>query len=58
MWNDHKLLAKAARSAMKALGLELFGEVPCEIVTSALVPVEIGSKIVKILRESYGVCIA
>jgi aspartate aminotransferase-like enzyme len=58
IWNNCKLLAKATRAAMKALGLELFGEVPCEIVTSALVPVDIGVKIVKILREKYGVSIA
>ncbi|GHT71342.1 serine-pyruvate aminotransferase [Endomicrobiia bacterium] len=58
MWNDNKLLAKAARSGIKALGLELFGEAPCEVVTSASVPVEIGGKIVKILREKYGVSIA
>jgi aspartate aminotransferase-like enzyme len=58
MWNDYKLLAKAARSGMKALGLEIFGEVPCEVVTSALVPEEIGGKIVKTLREKYGVSIA
>ncbi|GHT46755.1 serine-pyruvate aminotransferase [Endomicrobiia bacterium] len=58
IWNDNKLLAKAARSGMKALGLELFGEVPCEVVTSASVSVEIGGKIVKILREKYGVSIA
>jgi aspartate aminotransferase-like enzyme len=58
IWSDCKLLAKAARAAMKALGLELFGEVPCEIVTSASVPIDIGVKIVKILREKYGVSIA
>jgi len=58
IWNDCKLLAKATRAAMKALGLELFSEVPCEIVTSASVPVGIGVKIVKILREKYGVSIA
>lgn len=58
MWNEYKLLAKAARAGMKALGLELFGEVPCEVVTSALVPAEIGGKIVKTLREKYGVSIA
>ena len=58
MWNDYKLLAKAARAGMKALGLELFGEVPCEVVTSALVPEAIGGKIVKTLREKYGVSIA
>ncbi|MDR1926895.1 MAG: hypothetical protein LBQ13_04450 [Endomicrobium sp.] len=43
---------------MKALGLELFGEVPCDVVTSASVPFEIGGMIVKILREKYGVSIA
>ncbi|MDR3256649.1 MAG: alanine--glyoxylate aminotransferase family protein [Endomicrobium sp.] len=58
MWNDYKLLAKAARAGMKALRLELFGEVPCEVVTSVFVPVEIGDKIVKTLREKYGVSIA
>jgi aspartate aminotransferase-like enzyme len=58
MWNDYKLLAKAARAGMKALGLKLFGEVPCDVVTSACVPAEIGGKIVKTLREKYGVSIA
>ncbi|MDR1195648.1 MAG: alanine--glyoxylate aminotransferase family protein [Endomicrobium sp.] len=58
VWNDCKLLAKAARAGMQALGLELFGEVPCEVVTSAKVPEEIGGKIVKTLREKYGVSIA
>jgi aspartate aminotransferase-like enzyme len=58
IWNDCKLLAKATRAAMKALGLRLFGEVPCEIVTSASVPVDIGVKIVKTLKENYGVSIA
>jgi aspartate aminotransferase-like enzyme len=58
IWNDCKLLARATRAAMKALGLELFGEVPCEIVTSASVPIDIGVKIVKTLREKYGVSIA
>jgi aspartate aminotransferase-like enzyme len=58
LWNEYKLLAKAARAGMKALGLELFGEVPCEVVTSARVPEDIGGKIVKILREKYGVSIA
>jgi aspartate aminotransferase-like enzyme len=58
MWSDYKLLAKAARAGMKALGLKLFGEVPCDVVTSACVPAKIGDKIVKILREKYGVSIA
>jgi aspartate aminotransferase-like enzyme len=58
IWDDCKLLAKAARAGMEALGLELFGENPCKVVTSASVPVEIGAKIVKTLREKYGVSIA
>jgi aspartate aminotransferase-like enzyme len=58
MWHDYKLLAKAARAGMQALGLKLFGEVPCDVVTSACVPLEIGGKIVKTLREKYGVSIA
>ncbi|MDR1474550.1 MAG: alanine--glyoxylate aminotransferase family protein [Endomicrobium sp.] len=58
MWNDYKLLARATRAGMRALDLELFGEVPCDVVTSVCVPAEIGGKIVKILREKYGVSIA
>ncbi|MDR3306507.1 MAG: alanine--glyoxylate aminotransferase family protein [Endomicrobium sp.] len=58
MWNDYKLLAKAARAGMRALGFELFGEVPCDVVTSACVPAEIGGTIVKTLREKHGVSIA
>ncbi|MDR0822311.1 MAG: alanine--glyoxylate aminotransferase family protein [Endomicrobium sp.] len=58
MWNEYKILAKASRAGMKALGLELFGEIPCEVVTSAKVPEAIGGKIVKTLREKYGVSIA
>jgi aspartate aminotransferase-like enzyme len=58
LWNEYKLLAKAARAGMKALGLELFGEIPCEVVTSAKAPEGIGGKIVKTLREKYGVSIA
>jgi aspartate aminotransferase-like enzyme len=58
-WKENSLHAKAARAGMKALGLQLFGEVPCEVVTSALVPAGIdGGKIVKTLREDYGVSIA
>ncbi|MDR0799990.1 MAG: alanine--glyoxylate aminotransferase family protein [Endomicrobium sp.] len=58
IWDECRLLAKAARNGMKALGLELFSEVPCEVVTSASVPVKIGVEIVETLREKYGVSIA
>lgn len=59
VWNECSLLAKASRAGMKALGLELFGQPACEVVTSAKVPDAIdGGKIVKMLREEYGVSIA
>lgn len=59
VWKECSLLARAARAGMKALGLQLFGERPCEVVTSALSPDGIDSgKIVKLLREEYGVSIA
>jgi aspartate aminotransferase-like enzyme len=58
IWNDCKTLAKAARAGMQALGLKLFAEIPSEVLTSANVPENIGGKIVKTLREKYGVSIA
>lgn len=59
VWKESALLAKAARAGMKALGLELFGDRPCEVVTSAKVPAGVeGGKIVKLLREDYGISIA
>jgi aspartate aminotransferase-like enzyme len=59
IWKECSLLARAARAGMKALGLQLFGERPCEVVTSAKVPEGVdGGKIVKTLREEYGVSIA
>lgn len=58
IWNECSILAKAARAGMKALNLKLFADVPCDVVTSACVPGGLGVKIVKILREKYGVSIA
>ncbi|MCX5777811.1 MAG: alanine--glyoxylate aminotransferase family protein [Elusimicrobia bacterium] len=59
VWKDCSVLAKAARAGMQALGLELFGDNPCEVVTSARVPAGVeGGKIVKLLREEYGISIA
>jgi aspartate aminotransferase-like enzyme len=59
IWNECILHAKASRAGMKALGLELFAEKPCDVVTSAKVPEGVdGGKIVKKLREEYGVSIA
>ncbi len=54
-----KILAEACRSAVKALGLELFAETPCDVVTAVKVPEEIdGKALVKKLRDEYGVTIA
>ncbi len=59
VWKEASLLARAARAGMKALGLELFSDHPCEVVTSAKVPAGVdGGKIVKMLREEYGISIA
>lgn len=59
VWSGTSHLARAARAGMKALGLQIFGEVPCDVLTSALVPEGVdGGKIVKVMRETYGVSIA
>jgi aspartate aminotransferase-like enzyme len=59
IWDRHNKMAKAVREAFTALGLELFSKSPSSVVTSVKVPDGIeGGKIVKILREKYGVSIA
>jgi aspartate aminotransferase-like enzyme len=57
-WSDCKLFSKATRKGMQALELKLFAKVPSEVVTTAVVPKDLGEKIVKILRKKYGVFIA
>jgi aspartate aminotransferase-like enzyme len=55
----HTWLAMATREAVKALGLKLFAQVPCDVLTSIVVPTGIdGKAIVKRMREDYGVSIA
>jgi len=55
----YKVLAKACRSAVKALGLKLFAEVPCDVETAVKVPEGIDGKLlVKKLRDEYGITIA
>ena len=55
----HAWLANATREAVKALGLTLFAQVPCNVLTSIIVPEGIdGKAIVKRMREDYGVSIA
>jgi len=56
----HKKMADATRAAMKALGLELFAPVAgSDVVTAVKVPAGIdGEKLVKTMRDTYGVTIA
>ncbi|MCM8797217.1 MAG: alanine--glyoxylate aminotransferase family protein [Candidatus Omnitrophica bacterium] len=56
----HKKMADATRQAVKALGLELFApDAASDVVTAVKVPANIdGEKLVKIMRDTYGVTIA
>jgi aspartate aminotransferase-like enzyme len=56
----HQKMAQAVRSAMKALGLELFAPTAAsDVVTAVKVPQGIdGEKLVKTMRDSFGVTIA
>ncbi|MFH1269443.1 MAG: alanine--glyoxylate aminotransferase family protein [Candidatus Omnitrophota bacterium] len=56
----HKNMADATRAAVKALGLELFAPAAAsDVVTAAKVPAGIdGEKLVKTMRDTYGVTIA
>lgn len=59
IWNRHRVLGEATRSAVKALGLELFSKRPGNVCTAVKVPDGIdGKKITKIMRDKYGVTIA
>jgi len=56
----HHRLAEAVRAAMKALGLVLFApSAASDVVTSVNVPAGVdGEKLVKMMRDTYGVTIA
>ena len=56
----HKKMAEATRQAMQALGLELFAPTASsDVVTAVKVPTGIdGEKLVKTMRDTYGVTIA
>jgi len=56
----HKKMAEATRSAMAALRLKLFApSAPSDVVTAVCVPGAIdGEKLVKTMRDTYGVTIA
>jgi aspartate aminotransferase-like enzyme len=60
IFSRHKKMADATRSAVKALGLELFAPFAAsDVVTSVKVPAGVdGEKLVKTMRDTYGVTIA
>ncbi len=60
IFKRHKTMADATRAAAKALGLELFAPtVSSDAVTAVKVPAGIdGEKLVKTMRDTYGVTIA
>jgi aspartate aminotransferase-like enzyme len=59
IWARHAWLAQATREGIKALGLTIFAKTPCNVLTSIDVPAGVdGKKIIKRMREEYGVSIA
>jgi len=59
VWKRHAYLAEGSRKAMQAIGCELFSQNPANTVTTVSVPAGVeGGKIVKTLREKYGMIIA
>jgi serine---pyruvate transaminase len=59
IWKRHAVLAEGGRRAMKAIGCELYSAAPANTITAVKVPEGVeGGKIVKTLREQYGVIIA
>jgi len=60
VFKRHKKMAEATRAAMKGLGLELFAPTAAsDAVTAVKVPVGLdGEKLVKTMRDTYGVTIA
>jgi len=59
VWERHARLAQGAREAMTAIGCQLFAQSPANTVTTVSVPEGVeGGKIVKTLREKYGMIIA
>lgn len=60
IFSRHKKMAEATRAAIKALGLELFAPAASsDAVTAVKIPAGIdGEKLVKTMRDTYGVTIA
>jgi aspartate aminotransferase-like enzyme len=59
VWRRHARLANSTREAVLALGLKLFAEVPCNVLTAIEMPAGINSdQVVKQLFTDYGVRVA
>lgn len=59
IWEQHSKRAMATREAFKQAGLTIFSESPSDAVTAILLPDKIdGEKLVKLLRNKYGLSIA
>jgi aspartate aminotransferase-like enzyme len=61
VFERHRLLGRAARAAVKALDLEIFGpeDEAANVVTAINVPEGVdGAKVPKTMRDKYGVTIA
>lgn len=55
----HARLAKAARSAAKSMGLQLFASNPANTLTSIRLPKQVdGTRFVRMMREKHGITIA
>lgn len=55
----HRTLARATRGAVSSLGLQVFGDPPCNVVTAVSLPQNIGDKEIRDkMRDEYGVVVA
>lgn len=59
LFTHYARLSGACRAGIKALGLELFSEAPCEALTIVKVPAEVdGLALMKLMRNKYQVTMA
>jgi len=59
IWEEHHKRAEATRRAFQEIGLQLLSSSPSDAVTAIVLPEGIdGQKLIKLLREKYGISIA